>query len=284
MTQVARVFVVLNLLLAAGFLFSVATILSLNQDYKTKLEGEQTAHGDTRTSLTRNLRAVEGERDDARRASEELRQKSARLESTNAAQAQQITSLEGDKSNLETANSQMRQELDNLAAGVNRLQEDNNRLMAESKKNADQARASRAEALAAAEDLEAERKKNQDLTVARTNLEEERGNLQEVIKEKDTMLDYAREKGINFENLVSMKNAVHGVVVQADNETRLAVINRGKNSGVERGYVLDIVRGGSYIGRMLVDSVHEQAAAGTIKFLSPGQSVMPGDEVTNKLN
>ena len=79
MTQVARVFVVLNLLLAVGFLFSAATILSLNKDFKTKYEAEVAAHERTQEAKDREINIVKTERDSFRRANNELKEENATM-------------------------------------------------------------------------------------------------------------------------------------------------------------------------------------------------------------
>ena len=77
---------------------------------------------------------------------------------------------------------------------------------------------------------------------------------------------------------------INGTIVNADNDTKLAVINVGTKGGVERGYVFDVTRGGSYIARLEIETVYDNAAAGTIKFTTPCESVRSGDQVTNTLH
>ena len=74
---------------------------------------------------------------------------------------------------------------------------------------------------------------------------------------------------------------IKGSIVNYDNETKLAVINVGANGGVECGYVLDVTRGGSYIALLVIDTVYDNAAAGTIRFITLCESVRCGDVVSN---
>ena len=283
MTQLARVFVALNLILAAGFLFSAATILSLNNDWMGRYETAEREKDELETRLKQKIAAVEAERNDFHRANDQLKEENENLKGTNAAHNQQIQSLTSDVKARETANNEMRQSLDNLQATAEQQGKHVERLETENKKNADDARKARTEAKDARAQLDEERKKTRGLQNDKANLEKTVASQGEDIKHKDIMIDYAREKGINFENLVKM-DPVRGAVVNADNDTKLAVINVGKNAGVKRGYVLDVTRGGSYIARLIIDTVYEKAAAGTIKFTSPGESVRAGDQVTNTLN
>ena len=74
-----------------------------------------------------------------------------------------------------------------------------------------------------------------------------------------------------------------GFIVNADNDTKLVVIDLGSKDHVWRGCVLDVTRDGRYIARVEIDTVYPNASGGTIEFLTPGESVCSGDIVSNTL-
>lgn len=91
-----------------------------------------------------------------------------------------------------------------------------------------------------------------------------------------------KQPGIDFENL-NMLPPMTGHVVNADNKLRLVQVDVGRSKGMVRGAVLDIVRGDTYIGRMRIDTVFDDASAGLVTILADGYTVKPGDRVTNTL-
>ena len=63
------------------------------------------------------------------------------------------------------------------------------------------------------------------------------------------------------------------------------MLNLGSNAGVKLGYVFDIVRGGSYVGRIVIDQVYANNSAGKITIRSKtGSTPQPGDRATTALN
>ncbi len=77
---------------------------------------------------------------------------------------------------------------------------------------------------------------------------------------------------------------ITGTVVNSDVDLKLVQANVGRNAGVRRGFVLDIVRECTYIGRFRVDTVFDDHCAGMVMLLREGQQVQRGDLVTNRLN
>lgn len=282
MTQVARVFVVINLLLAAGFLFSAATFLSLNEDYKQKLEDTREELAATTARLERDKEALRSELDEVRTDNDALKQEIQNIKGERDALAGRVESLESQLKTANTQNSDLRTSLDKLQAAVNRQGDMVDRLNTESKEAAAAARKARDDALQARNELEAERKKTLELRNEIARNEAELNQRAERIDHLELMVQKARDSGVNFENLVQMK-PVEGQVVRAENSINLAVLNVGSEEGVSRGYVFSVVRGGEYIGRVVVDNVQKMASSGTITIRAPGKSVRPGDRVTNTL-
>jgi hypothetical protein len=120
MSPIGRVFIILNLLLAGGFVVVSGTHLQKQHNYKTKLEAEKKAHDDDVTKLTAENKKLEAERnqfENAKTANEtqlgESKRANSLLEDENKRLSQQLSSMEGDMKKLvqaaEAANTEMKQ-------------------------------------------------------------------------------------------------------------------------------------------------------------------------------
>ena len=282
MSQVARVFVVLNLLMAAGFLFSAATFLALNDDYRVQYSTEKESHGQTRTAMTASIETIRGERDALQAQVDSLSEQKANLEGTTQTQLQSMKSAAAE---IETKNAEIARltdELGRLTSTIDRqhtdlvaTQRDNESLHGKARDAVDAEAAVRAELATAQDDIRGLQDNISSLETAVNDL---------TIKTEDQglMIAAAIKMGYNPENLAVMK-PVRGQVVGADSSLWLVMVNVGQESGVEKGYVMDIVRGGDYIGRFKVDEVFPRASSGTLTLVKPGMSVRVGDTVTTTL-
>lgn len=119
MSPIGRVFIVLNLLLAGGFVVVSGTHLQKQHNWKSKFEAEKKAHDDDVAKLTAEGRRLESERntfENAKTANEaqlgESKRANSLLEDENKRLSQQLSSMEGDMKKLvaaaESANTEMK--------------------------------------------------------------------------------------------------------------------------------------------------------------------------------
>jgi hypothetical protein len=107
MSPIGRVFIVLNLLLAGGFVVVSGTHLQKQHNWKSKYESEKKDRADDVTKFTAEVKRLESERntfENAKTANEtqlgEAKRANALLEDENKRQAQQLSSMEGDMKKL----------------------------------------------------------------------------------------------------------------------------------------------------------------------------------------
>ncbi|MEE2714263.1 MAG: hypothetical protein VX913_15945 [Planctomycetota bacterium] len=283
MSQVARVFVVLNLVIAAGFLFAAATFLALNNDYKNQLEAEKKVHADDNQARDLKIGQLNDEVKSQQSQISALREQTSQKDGTISTQNTQIQSLQGDKSNLTAENASLIEANRAHADAVAKLQDDNKGLRDSNGTLATENRAKTKEAADAVAAKEAADKGIEDLKTAIHGHEKTITAQTESLSEKDLLIAYAKQKGVDFEKIQMAPN-MSGHVVNADNGLRLVQVNIGKSKGMVRGAVLDVVRGDTYIGRVRIDTVFDNQSAGLLTIMADGQSVMVGDRVTNTLN
>ena len=119
MSPIGRVFIVLNLLLAGGFVVVSGTHLQKQHNWKSKYEAEKKAHADDVSKLTTESKRLETERntfENAKTANEtqlgEAKRANSLLEDENKRLSQQLSTMEGDVKKLlaaaEAANAEMK--------------------------------------------------------------------------------------------------------------------------------------------------------------------------------
>jgi len=283
MSQVARVFVVLNLLVAAGFLFAAATFLALNNDYKGQLQAEVDAHNadnqakDLEISrLKDTIRQKDGQ-------NQALREQVGNKDGTIASQNTQIQSLESNNKSKDTSIAALTEANAQHAKMQSTLQ---GLLTDERGKNETLATENRTAVAAQAAAVKAKEGADAEIEGLKGTIHGHEKTItaqKESITNLELMKSYAIAKGVDFEK-IQLIGPLTGHVVAADNNLKLVQVNIGKAKGVVRGAVLDVVRGGTYIGRLTVDTVFDNHAAGLMDITADGQSVMVGDRVTNTLN
>lgn len=283
MSQIARVFVVLNLLLAAGFLFTAATFLGLNNDWKGKHE---TVAKKAKEEAARHEAAL-SEKDKALAEKESLLNAARDAESKATAANQQLkTQVEAAEADKKAKDTQLDQAQKNVASVTENLKRTQDALQAKIDENT-KLRAETAEAQQKEREANGKYEKEHADVVARDNkiadMEKSAKSADDKIHQLGLLIEIAQKQGFDMKGGILME-PVNASVLNVDMGMKLVQVNAGKNAKVARGYVLDIVRGNTYIGRIKVDQVFDASCAGTLTVVAPGQTVMVGDKATNTLN
>ena len=288
MSQLARMFVVLNFLLAAGFLYAAAMFLGLNHEYKKKNEALTIADCAQATVKRRSARRTQKTRiDDLTRESQTLKEDAAEPtgRATAPAREARTTTAEKDKKEKDAA---IAKEQGNVAS-AEREPEARDRRAREAHRRGQQARTDAATAQAA------ERKANDELEKAKTEIRNRDNTIAELEKTKTEMTG-------KIDELEIVKKIAQDAGVDLTHVLRSAPIADAKVIGVRHGHE---ARSGqrraprrrslaarrstscaasSYIGRIKIDQVYPNSAAGTLVIAAPGQTVQVGDRATNTIN
>lgn len=281
MSQVARVFVVLNLLLAVGFLFTAATFLAMNNDYKGKLAKEVEGRRADNAAKDAEITQLKAQISNLESLNRTLSDQKSSLEGTVTGNQSTIQSLESESKNKDSQLSLAQRNVAEAANAVQTLNADKNRLT--EALNAAHAEARQKDEAARKALAELENANGQIVSLQNTIGDQERSitSLKTKVSDQDMMIQYAAGKGIDFSTLV-LTPPLHGTVVTADQN--MAMLNLGSNAGVKIGFVFDIVRGDSYVGRVVVDQVYPNSSGGKITLKSGGRIPQAGDRATTALN
>jgi hypothetical protein len=284
MSQIARLFVVLNLLLAAGFLYAAAMFLGLNHDWKKKHETLTKELAAEKEDARKQIAAQKTRIDDLSRESQTVKEERSNLTGKNDQLTKTLADLDRAKKEGEAA---LAKEQGLVASANENLKRANDELSKRTAE-ADKLRADFATAQANERKANEALEKSQGDVRTRDNsiaeLEKVKTELTAKNEELEIMKKVAQDAGVDLSNLMSKAPIPNAQVIGVDMEMKLVQVNAGTTQKVSRGAMLDIVRGSNYIGRIKIDQVYPNSAAGTIQVLSPGASVQVGDRATNTIN
>jgi hypothetical protein len=285
MSTIGKVFVVLNLILAAAFLGWAVNALKSNQEWRTRYETRDKDASREKTA------ADEMERT--------LTAKNVDLDKRNQALTSERDTLAADKKRLEeslaaerTKGTAMQASLDKLALSVDQIEAARVALQTakdnaeKAQRDADAARLAADEARAAADkmanDKTAELEQAQ-ATIAQMerdtkSLQDQRGALE---LQLDTLQANTGAKVSDFAPVPDIDAGVLDVSMAV--EPGIVALNVGSNQKVKRGYTFEIFDGKTYKGQARVEYVHADMSSAIITRKVAGQTIRTGDGATTRL-
>jgi hypothetical protein len=282
MSTIAKVFVVLNLLLAVAFLGAAATFLGYVDSYRGKYTDEQKAHDTTRT----NKDKVIADRD-AEVAKLKGEVSAAQLEKATATDRETVTAR---------AYNELKTAYDSVSASHTRLTasstvaQDTIKGLTELKEQLQTNAAALREAARLAQDERGAAVKA--MNQAQLDLQNATGTIKELEQKLATVQEaldraqFAREAGIRGTGAPTGTGEVQPMqnakVTASDGRTNIVVISIGSEDGVKVGYRYVVSRGSTYVGMIEVTSTEaKQSAARSIRDLQKSE-IRVGDDVASQ--
>lgn len=285
MSALGRVFIVLNLVLAAAFVGFAGTFLQRHTDYKQRFtdketelaalklaaEGEKKELDDQLNAKDRELRAHKSQLDAAENENKTLREKSQQLEA-------QLADLAADVKNIGSQTTAMAQEIQQSGAQSKQAYE-----MAMTASHAKDEALSQKEA-AEASSGNAQRK----IAELEAAVAEQNGRiaaLQQENSEKDVLLTTWRTKlpGITAN---MMQPDIRGVVQTVQGQGDLLTVRVTDNPGsaeVKPGYTFAIYKANTYKGEAVIQDVQGEFVFCRMTKKMDGATVQVGDAATTNV-
>jgi len=285
MSSIGKIFVVLNLVLAAVFVGWAMNAVSTGDSWKLKHETAVATAGKDKLALDAELSKVRADlgltksdnlsvisaRDEAKRAQERLTTENSELTSANATLRASVT-------NIETT-------LGEIAAAREKAEADSKRAMTAQS----EAEAARREALLAQQTAEEAK------AAADAQLREIQNQVASLEKEKTKLINESASLKTSLDTLVATTGTslasitavekIDGAVLGIDTSVApgLVAINAGQTQGVRRGHTFEIFDGGTYKGQVKIEFVHADMSSGLITRTVPGQTIRQGDGASTRL-
>jgi hypothetical protein len=281
MSTVAKVFVVLNLVLAVAFLGAAATFLAYVDSYRGQLDVEKAAHVQTRTDKDRQIADLTTQLGAA--TQQVLAANTARdlALATDTRTTQAWQNLQADYANTAanltraTASLTVAQDtIKNLTALKDELQQ-NARTMNEAMRVANDERGAAVKAANQAQlDLENSQSTVRELEQKLATCEDARARLD--------FAQRARAAGGGTGGPGEPQPAQAGKITAADPRANIVVISLGSEDGVKAGFRYVVSRGAAYVGTVEVTSTEaKQSAARSLRDLQKSE-IRTGDDVMSR--
>ncbi len=279
MNQVARVFVVINLLLSAGFLMAAATFLHQTQDWKKQYDAKSTELGAETDRLNTEIQNRDAE---IKRLSDDLssqKGKVTELESQLAdakgrqqSAVEQKNQAERNAQQVNQAVNQATAKLAEQADAIKGLEAMIERYRTRAEEAVEQARlaeVARSDAVAETED--------RDSQINSLN------NMLEAVNNQlgDLGTELSNYKGAYPPPTLKSQPRIDGMVIRYDADANMVQVNKGRSDGVALGHMFDIVHGNDYVGTVRITYLDDKTSVGHVHIKGlKGLMPVAGDKAT----
>lgn len=286
MSPVGRIFIVLNLALAAAFLGWASNALSTNEDWRGQFKEANTAHEAAVTDLEGQIGKLRADLSQAQDESSERSRERDRFEA-------QYNDSQANLAQAGTENQGLRGSVDSISATlkdyddtISQLNSDKDRAV-ERANDAEGQRDDATDGAAAAEQARRDAVDAQRIAQTRIgDLEAERTGLQDSVAMLETRLQVIMDvTGTNWEDIVAQPDIDAAVLgVRHDLAPGLVMLNVGKTAGVKRGHTFEIFHGTTYKGQVRVENVQADLSSALIVRAVEGTTMEQGDSASTQIH
>ena len=284
MSAIGRIFVILNLVLAAAFVGWAATSLAKGSDWMKKYDDEHVAHEATKAELQKQL--------DDRQATlnNERTQKDKFREERDGFQAERDR-LTKDLEEARRANDQLRGDVSKIQetlgaynstiAQITAAKDAAVQKQMDLTSERDAAKAESEKAMLAQRDAQ-DGLKTAQAQIA--DLERNVTSAKEDISHKEAIIAQAMNNG--FTPGTNPAPPINGRVLQVsggDLNPGLVMLNVGSEQGVKKGFTFQIYSGSTWKGQVRVEGVQPNMCSAVILDLQKGQKIAQGDQAATIL-
>ncbi len=285
MSSIGKIFVVLNLVLAAVFVGWAMNVVSTSGEWMKKHNEVVATSGTDKTALNEELKKVRAElglsktdlasarsaQEEAKRAADRLTTEKKDLETNNATLNAAIVKIETTLGGISAARDKSDADAKKATAAQTAAET--------ARRTAELAQQSAEEAQAAAE------AQMRDTTNQVASLEKEKTKLVNELSSIQTSLDtVVAATGTKLQDITAVPK-IEGAVLGVETSVApgLVAINVGSAKGVKRGHTFEIFDGSTYKGQIRIEFVHGDMSSGLITRPVQGQTIRQGDGATTRL-
>ena len=286
MSTLAKIFVIINLIMAAIFFSVTMTLYAKRVDYKNYLEVEKRIHKKDNERNKEKIEKLTGDLAKAVREKDEaVSQKNKADELANERQAtivkkdQEIATKDKRVESLESKNTSLNSDLTKSRNKITELEA-----------NLDKAKTERRLAINQRDEAFKKMRISQDEKAQMSERVKELEDAKKKSEDKVASLEFIIEEleriGIEVDALVG-KSAIpiiEAKVLAVEQEVGVVMLSVGTNDKVKRGYSFTVYRGDKFIGKVIVDRLYQNMSAARIDTMNKaGIAIKEGDRAKTKL-
>ena len=281
MSGLAKVFIVINFVLAIVFLSGAGVLLHKTDEWKVAFEAEEAAHATTKKEKDATIQEVSAQRDNLQKGYDQL---------TNDVNDEKnaVQKLTSDLSDERQASKELRDSVNKLQESFDNMegnQKASTDRIAELTSQVDSERSRANDAVNKQMSAEDERTRLQaELSNANDRLAQYEADVEMMRKaNEDLSLQVAAAVSAGFDpNELTAAPAINGVIKAVDNSTGVFILSVGSDDGVKKGYKFFVYRGNEYLGEVYVDQVQSDLCSAVAREPLAG-AVQAMDSVTTRL-
>ena len=278
MSLLAKVFVILNLVLAVCFFATSATLFKTRNDWKLAYLSYKDLTAQKVEELDEKIGRMTGQIDELDKRNVTYKGDNDRLASDNKSLREQIAAKDAEIVQVEEDRKEQTILAQNLAKSLEGQEQTNQQLQTtlETAKNDLDAALSRLQTANETRDraLLDLSKNNEDLHSTRVEL----ANLSEEAETLRAQVEYIRLKDSTL-LVEQLAPPIDALVSAVDNEQQLVVLSVGDDQKVQRGYEFTVARGNQFIGKVQVIRVYADLSGARVVYTKEGEQIRRGDQV-----
>lgn len=283
MSSIAKVFVIINLVLALLVLGAAGALLKRTDATSAQLKTAQDSLAAAKAEAEQ-ARSEYTERERALGADKQrLQEERDDIEVARLGLERNVQSLTADNQSLKGDISKINNSLQALEASFSTTQQRVNELSDQNAQLREQAQQSKTAANEAENARAAAESAQADLDRQIAQLQEELSGAKSELDTSSKMLEVAKASGFDATSIVAMPR-IEATVAEVDEQYGFVILDKGKDDKVERGFTFEVYRDGQYLGRVKVDETFADYATARIEFKSPGQKMQRYDRASTYLN
>jgi DNA repair exonuclease SbcCD ATPase subunit len=282
MSVIAKIFVVLNLVLAVVFLGSAATFLGEKETWRLKYEKETADLGQKIADLNINLQQANANYSDQRGLAEQFRNENTELKTQLEAKEAEVGDIRENHNQLLGQFERLSGTANDLQRTIDQLNEDKNRLIDEK----DSAFAERRAAVEEKNDATAEQQRLErqilDLQDQMAEVEKNMNDVSQKLADTELVVAAYEDKFGKLGDVIGVP-LIKGAVMAVNSELNIVLLSVGRDDKVQPGYEFTIYRGSEYIATVVIDKVEKDHCSGYSKKEIQRMDIEKGDQATTRL-
>ena len=281
MSNVGRVFIVLNLIFSAAFLGWAANALSHAEEYKVQMASAKKASDEALAAKQKEVDDLTVEKNAVTDQQRQFREQRDGFETEAGRLKTQLDELKRSNDTMQGNLAKIQATLNDYNDSIKQLGEQKDAAIQranESERARDDATREKDAAVLAKSNAE---EATQNAMTRISDLEGEKVALSEQVETLDTRLTVMmKQTGIKAPDVFAQP-AIEALVLDVKKDLKLVILNKGKKDEVKAGYVFDIYRGSQYKGQVRITDVQEGMSSGLI--LREMNAIGRGDSATTSL-
>ncbi len=279
--MLTKILAIATLILSIIYFGVTATLFSYRVNYKTLYEKEQKAHQESIKEL--QIEELKKKRDEIQNLYTASEVEKEAFKEKYETVDRLLKKNREDYSILNAAHAKLTDNFNSLQQELKRIQEDNRNLQGVIE--VEKSEREKFEML-----YSQELEKNLAISERQGQIEQENAELSKMLVEKTKENEELKEKiqkvkelEIPIPDITIKKKAIDGIVTAVSRKVNLVLISVGQEHGVEIGDQFTVYRDDNYIGKIIIEKIWKDGAAGrSIKELEK-EKIREGDRVTTRI-